>query len=159
MSITSLLPPFLGVLGLVAAYFIYQTIMKYSEGDEKIAKIGHEIHLGAMVFMAREYKMLLMFASVLVVVLWGLLGIQTAIAFIVGAAASGLAGFIGMYTATKANVRTTTAAHEDGAAQALSRFIPVRTCSTSCCCARGAPALASAAPAAAGMPNVSTGAA
>ena len=93
--------------------------MKYSEGDEKIAKIGHEIHVGAMVFMAREYKMLLGFASILIVVLWVLLGQETAIAFIVGAASSGIAGFIGMYTATKANVRTTTAAHVDGAAQAL----------------------------------------
>ncbi len=115
----SLLPPILGILGLVAAYFIFQMIMKYSEGDEKIAKIGHEIHIGAMVFMAREYKMLLMFSAVLIVILWVLLGFNTALAFIVGAGTSGLAGFIGMYTATKANVRTTTAAHEDGPAQAL----------------------------------------
>ena len=106
MSIASLLPPVLGILGLVAAYFIYQMIMKYSEGDEKIAKIGHEIHIGAMVFMAREYKMLLMFSAVLIIVLWVLLGVYTALAFIVGAATSGIAGFIGMYTATKANVRT-----------------------------------------------------
>ncbi|MBC8211975.1 MAG: sodium-translocating pyrophosphatase [Gammaproteobacteria bacterium] len=119
MSMVSLLPPILGILGLVAAYFIFQMIMKYSEGDEKIAKIGHEIHIGAMVFMAREYKMLLMFSAVLIVILWVLLGFNTALAFIVGAGTSGLAGFIGMYTATKANVRTTTAAHEDGPAQAL----------------------------------------
>ena len=115
----SLLPPVLGILGLVAAYFIFQLIMKYSEGEDKIAKIGHEIHIGAMVFMAREYKMLLMFSAVLIVILWVLLGFNTALAFIVGAGTSGLAGFIGMYTATKANVRTTTAAHEDGPAQAL----------------------------------------
>ncbi len=119
MSSASLLPPLLGILGLVAAFFIYRIIMKYSEGEEKIARIGREIHVGAMVFMAREYKMLLMFAAVLIVVLWVLLGVNTAIAFIVGASASGLAGFIGMYTATKANVRTTTAAHQDGPAQAL----------------------------------------
>lgn len=119
MSIASLLPPILGILGLVVAFFIYKMIMKYSEGEEKIAKIGHEIHIGAMVFMAREYKMLLMFSAVLIIVLWVLLGVNTAIAFIVGAATSGIAGFIGMYTATKANVRTTTAAHEDGPAEAL----------------------------------------
>jgi K(+)-stimulated pyrophosphate-energized sodium pump len=119
MSTASLLPPVLGILGLVAAYFIYQMIMKYSEGDEKIAKIGHEIHIGAMVFMAREYKMLVMFSAVLIIILWVLLGVYTALAFIVGAATSGIAGFIGMYTATKANVRTTTAAHEDGPAEAL----------------------------------------
>ena len=48
------------------------------------------------------------------------LGTETAIAVIVGAACSSLAGFIGMYAATKANVRTATAAQKDGAAAALS---------------------------------------
>jgi len=116
---STLIPPLLGVLGLVAAWYIYQLIMKYSEGDEKIAHIGREIHIGAMVFMTREYKMLAMFSAVLLVILWVLLGSGTALSFLVGAASSAIAGFIGMYTATKANVRTTTAAHEDGAAQAL----------------------------------------
>lgn len=116
---TLLIPPVLGVLGLIAAFMIYQIIMRYSEGEEKIARIGHEIHIGAMVFMTREYKMLIAFSVILIIILWALLGIHTAIAFIVGAAASGTAGFLGMFTATKANVRTTTAAHEDGAAQAL----------------------------------------
>jgi K(+)-stimulated pyrophosphate-energized sodium pump len=61
MSLSNLIPVLLGVVGLIAAYFIYRNIMKYSEGEEKIARIGQEIHLGAMVFMALEYKMLLMF--------------------------------------------------------------------------------------------------
>ncbi len=116
---TQLIPPLLGLLGLAAAFVIYRLIMRYSEGEPKIAKIGHEIHIGAMVFMQREYKMLLLFSAALIVLLWILLGYHTAIAFIIGAATSAVAGFIGMFTATKANVRTTTAAHEDGAAQAL----------------------------------------
>ena len=91
-----LLPPLFGVIGLIVAFFIFKNIMRYSEGAEKISKIGHEIHIGAMVFMAREYKMLVMFSAVLIVVLWVLLGFQTALSFIVGAAASGIAGFIGM---------------------------------------------------------------
>ena len=116
---STIIPPLLGVLGLAAAWYIYQLIMKYSEGEEKIAHIGREIHIGAMVFMSREYKMLALFAAALLVILWVLLGTGTAISFLVGAASSAVAGFIGMYTATKANVRTTTAAHEDGAPQAL----------------------------------------
>ncbi|KAA3626521.1 MAG: sodium-translocating pyrophosphatase [Proteobacteria bacterium] len=113
------LPPILGILGLVVAYFIYQAIMKYSAGEDKVAKIAEQIHIGAMVFMKRQYKMLVMFAGVLVVILWYLLGWKTAVAFIVGALASGTAGYLGMFTATKANVRTTTAAHTNGAAEAL----------------------------------------
>merc|ERR1711965_1061737 len=70
--------------------------------------------------MKTEYKFLLIFIAVLVVLVWFALGIHSAIAVITGAACSSLAGFIGMYAATKANVRTATAAQEDGAAAALS---------------------------------------
>ncbi len=113
------LPPILGIVGLIVAYVIYRMVMQYAPGEDKVKKIADQIHLGAMVFMAREYKMLGVFAAVLIVVLWVLLGWKTAFAFIVGALASGSAGFIGMYTATKANVRTTTAAHTKGPAEAL----------------------------------------
>jgi K(+)-stimulated pyrophosphate-energized sodium pump len=70
--------------------------------------------------MKTEYTYLLMFMSVLVVLVWLGLGMHSAIAVIVGAACSSVAGFIGMYAATKANVRTATAAQKDGAAAALS---------------------------------------
>ncbi len=119
MTASMLIPPVFGVLGLVMAYVIYGMVMKYPGGEDKVAKIGEQIHEGAMVFMKREYQMLAIFAGVLVVVLWVLLGWKTAFAFIVGALASGTAGYIGMYTATQANVRTTTAAHTKGAAEAL----------------------------------------
>jgi K(+)-stimulated pyrophosphate-energized sodium pump len=119
MSLSTVLPPLLGLAGLAVAYKIYQLVMQYSTGNEKVTKISELIHQGAMVFMRREYKMLIMFASVLVLFLLFALGFKTALAFVVGAAASGAAGYIGMYSATKANVRTTTAAHEKGASEAL----------------------------------------
>jgi len=72
-----------------------------------------------MVFMRREYMMLGIFSGVLILVLFFTLGWKTAFAFIVGALCSGVAGYIGMSTATRANVRTTTAAHTSGAAEAL----------------------------------------
>jgi 1,4-alpha-glucan branching enzyme len=74
--------------------------MRYDAGSEKVKKIGDAIHLGAMVFMKREYIMLASFAGVIVVALYLSLGPQTALAYIVGAVASGLAGWIGMYAAT-----------------------------------------------------------
>jgi len=113
------LPPVLGVVGLIIAFIIYGVVKKYPAGDEKITKIGNSIHTGAMVFMHREYKMLAMFAAVLVALLAVSLGKDTTIAFIVGAVTSSLAGYIGMFTATKANVRTTNAAHNHGAPTAL----------------------------------------
>ncbi|MCP3687599.1 MAG: sodium-translocating pyrophosphatase, partial [Gammaproteobacteria bacterium] len=115
----NLLPPLFGVLGLVAAFITYGQVKKYAEGDGKVVEIGNQIHLGAMVFMKREYKMLAIFSAILVVLLYIFLGWQTAFCFLLGALASGSAGYIGMNTATRANVRTTTAAHNDGAASAL----------------------------------------
>ena len=109
----------MGIIGLVAAAYIYKMVKKYPEGEGKVVEIGNQIHLGAMVFMKREYQMLTIFALVLVVLLYIFLGWGTAFSFLLGALASGSAGYIGMNTATRANVRTTTAAHNEGAASAL----------------------------------------
>ena len=116
----SILPPLLGLLGLVAAFVVYLLVMKYPDGEDKVKKIGDQIHTGALAFMKTEYKYLLIFISVLVVLVWFALGIYSAVAVVVGAACSSLAGFIGMYAATKANVRTATSAQKDGPAAALS---------------------------------------
>jgi K(+)-stimulated pyrophosphate-energized sodium pump len=119
MEISTLLPPAIGVLGLFAAKYTYELVKKYPEGEGKVIEIGNQIHLGAMVFMKREYKMLSIFAGVLIVLLYFFLGWQTALCFLLGALASATAGYIGMNTATRANVRTTTAAHNEGPAEAL----------------------------------------
>ncbi|MAD47865.1 MAG: sodium-translocating pyrophosphatase [Gammaproteobacteria bacterium] len=115
-----LLPPILGLIGMIAALVVYKLVMKYPDGQDKVKKIGDQIHKGALAFMKTEYKYLLVFIAVLVVLVWIALGMHSAIAVISGAACSSLAGFIGMYAATKANVRTATAAQQDGAAAALS---------------------------------------
>ena len=74
-----------------------------------------------MVFMHREYKMLAIFSVVLLVAIFvSPLGLNTAIAFIAGALSSATAGYLGMFAATKANVRTTVAAHNHGQKTALS---------------------------------------
>ena len=84
-----------------------------------MSKSATKIHLGAMVFMKREYKMMAIFAAVLMVFLFFALGWETTFCFVLGALASGSAGYIGMNTATRANLRTTTAAHTHGPAEAL----------------------------------------
>ncbi|MDE0053318.1 MAG: sodium/proton-translocating pyrophosphatase, partial [Gammaproteobacteria bacterium] len=118
----TILPPVLGLFGLACAFIVYALVKRYAEGEDNVRKIADQIHSGAMVFMRREYLMLALFAAVLIVILYlspGL-GQQTVFAFILGALSSAGAGWIGMYTATKANVRTTTAAHTQGAPAALS---------------------------------------
>lgn len=114
------IPVVLGVAGLVGAFLLYKMVLRYPSGSGKVAKIGDAIHLGAMVFLRREYSILALFVAVVAVLLALSLGLKTLLAFLVGAFCSALAGYFGMFAATRANVRTTTAAHDDGAAAALS---------------------------------------
>ena len=110
-----------GFVGLIFAFILYGLIMKFPAGKQSVVKIGDQIHLGAKVFMITEYKILAPVVLALVLAC-GLspLGWYTALAIAVGALSSAIAGFIGMYSATKANVRTATAAENHGQEQALS---------------------------------------
>ena len=119
MLSTAILPIGLGALGMIAALLTYVKILQSSGGEGRVKEIADEIHLGAMVFMAAEYKRLAIFCLVCIVALYFSLGSGTAIAFFLGAACSGVAGYIGMYTATRANVRTAVAANTSGAPAAL----------------------------------------
>ena len=115
------IPPIIGFAGLAIAFIIYHIMLRHDPGDGVVKKIGDQIHLGAMVFMHREYKMLAIFSVVLLVAIFvSPLGLNTAIAFIAGALSSATAGYLGMFAATKANVRTTVAAHNHGQKTALS---------------------------------------
>ena len=98
MESSGLIPALFGALGLIVAWFIYGKVKEFPAGEAKVAQIAEQIHVGAMVFMRREYKFLTMFCLVLVVVLFITLGFQTAFAFVVGALTSGAAGYIGMST-------------------------------------------------------------
>ena len=115
----NIIAPALGVLGLLIVVIIYQWIKKQPGGSGAVEKIGEQIHIGAIVFMKREYQMLSMFALVLLVLLYFFLGWESALCFAIGAISSATAGYIGMNTATIANVRTAQAAHDEGSASAL----------------------------------------
>ena len=62
---TLLMAPILGVIGMVVAFVVYQLVMKYPDGEDKVKKIGDQIHNGALAFMKTEYKYLLVFVAVL----------------------------------------------------------------------------------------------
>ena len=119
MLTNALLPVAFGAFGMIAAFLIYTSILKTPAGEGKVREIADEIHLGAMVFMASEYKRLAIFCLICIGALYFSLGSDTAISFTLGALCSGTAGYIGMYSATKANVRTAVAANTKGAAAAL----------------------------------------
>ena len=111
----------LGVIGLIFAFVIYLLVKRQSTGNETMTELSRVIHRGAMVFLKREYSILVFFIAFVFLFL-GLnksIGFNTAIAFIVGAGCSMLAGFFGMTAATAANVRTTEAARNHGQSKAL----------------------------------------
>ena len=74
----NLVPPALGILGLLIVVVIYQWIKKQPGGSGAVQKIGQQIHIGSIVFMKREYKMLSIFALVLLVLLYIFLGSASA---------------------------------------------------------------------------------
>ncbi len=116
-----IIPLIVGGFGLFMALVIYALVSKMPAGDGKVREIAQEIHEGAMVFMRREYTLLMIFVVVILVGLYvGFGDWHTPFAFVLGAFCSGIAGYFGMFSATKANVRTTVAANEHGAAKALS---------------------------------------
>lgn len=110
-----------GVLALLfALYLVISKINTVDVGTERMKEISTYIQKGAMAFLIREYKALVVFVVLLAVVISVGLNVKTMIAFALGALFSTLAGFIGMRVATKANVRTANAAMKDGMNKALS---------------------------------------
>ncbi len=112
--------PFLGIFGLIVAWFLFMYVKKQPTGNKLMTEISETIHKGAMVFIKKEYSILAIFIVVVFGLLFWKLGSGSAIAFLVGAICSMLAGYFGMNSATRANVRTTQAAKDGGTARALS---------------------------------------
>lgn len=111
----------IGVIALIFAFYLSSSkINSVSAGTKRMEEISTYIQDGAMAFMKREYKSLLVFGAVVAAVIIVGIGWETGVSFILGASFSGAAGFIGMRVATKANVRTANAAMESGMNRALS---------------------------------------
>ena len=114
-------------IGLVFALLLALNILRQDKGNETIQFIGRAIQEGAMAFLSREYRLLAIFVVIIFVVLAALIDYDllgridthdgrtvpaTAIAYLVGAIGSGLAGFIGMSIAIRANSRTVVKAQQ-----------------------------------------------
>jgi len=111
--------PYLGIVGLIIAFLIYNYVKKQPNGNELMQELEGMIHDGAMAFLKKEYSALLVFIAVVFLLLgWGI-SWRTAIAFVTGAFCSMVAGFSGMTAATRGNSRTAEAANKYGQARAL----------------------------------------
>ncbi len=122
-----------GLTGLIALFFVLYTakkVMKQDPGTPQMVAISEAVHEGAMAFLKREYKAISLFAVIVALLLaiglkdqgWHF-SIFTAISYLVGAACSLVAGYVGLSIATRANTRTAQAATK-GFNQALSVAFP-----------------------------------
>lgn len=99
-----------GVLGIFCVGYLARWILSCDAGTEKMQQVSGLIYQGAMAFLRRQYKVISYFVFVLAVIIFFLISRNTAVAFMVGALCSLLAGYIGMNIATKSNARTAQAA-------------------------------------------------
>ena len=108
--------PILGIIGLLYTFVKFNWVSRQDAGNERMREISDHIAEGAMAFLRAEWRILGFFV-IIVAILLGIMAQSNAnshwaiaIAFIIGAVSSAVAGFIGMKVATKANVRTANAA-------------------------------------------------
>ncbi|MGH7583539.1 MAG: sodium-translocating pyrophosphatase [Gemmatimonadales bacterium] len=111
--------PEIGVVGLLAAVAMYVYLKRQPVGTARMREIAGLIETGAMAFLRREYIVLIPVVAAVTVALIFLRNVQVAGAFVFGGVCSIAAGFIGMKSATKSNVRTAEAARTHGQARAL----------------------------------------
>lgn len=117
-----------GIVALIYAIILAVRINKMDSGTKRMKEIAQSINEGAKAFLFSEYKILVIFVATVFVVISvcgiitksDVLNYRTALAFLIGAILSTLAGYCGMSVATKANVRTANAAKEKGMNSALS---------------------------------------
>ncbi len=112
------LAPAAALLGTAMAAYLGIWVLKQDPGTEKMQEISKAVQEGALAFLLREYRVLIIFAGVVFVVLGFAVNWLTAVAFLTGGILSAAAGFIGMHVATRANARTAQAA-TSGVAKAL----------------------------------------
>jgi K(+)-stimulated pyrophosphate-energized sodium pump len=123
--------PAAGIITIIFAIFLIRNVMKRPTGTPKMKEIGDIIFQGAWAFLKRQYSTIAMYSVAIAIIIGVLVGVlghtgvekygysgldvgwRTAIAFLVGAFCSGLAGFIGMYIAVKSNVRCAAAAQRN----------------------------------------------
>lgn len=119
------LVPVCSIIALTFAWFFYKSMMKNSEGTDKMKEIAQYVREGAMAYLKRQYKVvgivfIILFILFTVLAIMGVQNPFVPVAFLTGGIFSGLCGFLGMKTATNASARTAF-----GASQSLNKGLQV----------------------------------
>ena len=100
----------MALIGIAFVLWQLQRVLAYEQGNDTMRSIAGAIQEGAAAFLNREYRILSIFVGVVAIIIYSFLQWQTSAAFVLGAIASAGAGYLGMYIAVRANLRTAEAA-------------------------------------------------
>lgn len=110
---------FTSIVSILTAGFYTLQILGKDKGDNKMVSVASAIQQGAEAYLARQYQILAIVGALIFIIIWQAINLITGAGFLIGAIASGFAGFVGMNVGVRANVRCAQAAKK-GLEQALS---------------------------------------
>ena len=105
-----------GVLALLYGAWTIRSVLSLSAGNARMQEIAAAIQEGAAAYLNRQYTTIAAVGVVIFILAFVVFGWQMALGFLIGAVASGAAGYVGMYVSVRANVRTTEASRSGLAA-------------------------------------------
>ncbi len=108
-----------GLLSIVYGFFTGKNILNSSAGNNKMQEIASAIQVGAKAYLNRQYKTIAIVGLVVLVIISFAFSILVGLGYLIGAALSGIAGYVGMLVSVQANVRTAEASRK-GLSQGLS---------------------------------------
>ncbi len=108
-----------GLLSIVYGFFTGKNILNSSSGNNKMQEIASAIQVGARAYLNRQYKTIAIVGLVVLIIISYAFSILVGLGYLIGAALSGLAGYVGMLVSVQANVRTAEASRK-GLPQGLS---------------------------------------
>ncbi|MDH7508676.1 MAG: sodium-translocating pyrophosphatase [Methanomassiliicoccales archaeon] len=102
--------PLAGIIGLLFAGYLTWGIFRKDKGTPEMQEIGEAIRVGAMAYLARQYKTIAIISVILSIIISLGIRLEVGMAFLLGAFFSALSGYIGMYVSVNSNIRTASGA-------------------------------------------------